>query len=886
MSQTIEQKVVEMRFDNSNFEKNVSKSMNSLEQLKNTIDKTSSGNAFTGLSKALDNINLSGITSAVQTVTDKFNFWEEVAIGAARNIGTAISNYVGKALNNLVFSNVFSGWDKYAQKTEAVQTIMASIADQDFGDVDKMEYVENIMERLTWFTDETSFHLTDMSSNIGKFTSAGVGLNEASDAMMGIATWAAVSGANADTASRVMYQLSQSLGLGAVRTQDWMSVETANMATKEFKELAIQVAKTKGTIDAKGMVQDGKKLVKVSYQNFRETLKTNWLTSEVLTETLGQYSGFANALNRVYTAFEDAGDYRTTSSIIEMFEEVQAESESTGKSLEALFKEKYEIDVDFSEYDQTGKKIGSLTDNITALGVRAFKAAQEAKTFKEAIESVGEASASVWMNIWETIFGNYEDAKVLWTDLANSLYDLFVEPLYLISDAFGEWADLGGRDILFGKEGKEATGAFTILLESITRVQGAFLDAFGKIFPLSGDQLIAFSKKLQKLASRFKVTENDVVGLTKKFEKFLTKIQNGIKWFIDITDQTRVLGNALDTVKRAIEVVKTSFESTFEYAIPVFDAIHSVLNNVKNGIIAFLNAIHVGENTYPILEQIFEDLGEVANDLAKSLSPLIKATEKIEDTARKLGLFLSDKLLNSILNIIVKITQATKNLHIFTGIINFVRNALKNLKDGFKSAFDSDVFNDLAANLEFIIHAIKQFIEGLDAGNAIFKVFDKIKSVGKGVGSIINLLGRAFNFLMQPLVAMVRQGVFHEIGQFFAKTVSRVILALPDALGKIATKVDNFLKTNPGLQSAFQNICTVLSEIVKFVLEAGSAFVDFIVKLNPLSKIGNFISNIFGAFRKSSIITTFAEKIGKSFENAFKFFIFRLCKGKDQGTYV
>ena len=420
MSKTVEQKVVEMRFDNSNFEKNVSQSMDTLNKLQATIDKTSSGNAFAGLSKAVDNLNFGSVTTAIQTVTEKFSVWEEIAIGAARNIGAALSNYVVKGLNDMVFKNVSAGWDKYAQKTEAVQTIMASIADQDFGNVDKMEYVEGLMEKLNWFTDETSFHLTDMISSIGKFTSAGVGLDDAANAMMGIANWAAVSGANANTASRVMYQLSQSLGLGSVRTQDWMSVETANMATKEFKELAIQVAKAKGTLDSYNKTVSGGH--EVSYQNFRENLKDGWLTSEVLTETLAQYSGYSNALNRIYDAY---GGNVPTSKLIKTFEEVRKEAKDTGKTVEQVFKSRG-IEVDFSVYDQQGKVIGNLSDKITELGARAFKAAQEAKTFNEAIGSVGDAASTVWMRVYEGIFGNYEEAKELWTNLANDLYDLFL----------------------------------------------------------------------------------------------------------------------------------------------------------------------------------------------------------------------------------------------------------------------------------------------------------------------------------------------------------------------------------------------------------------------------------------------------------------------------
>lgn len=876
MSRTIEQKVVEMRFDNSNFEKNVSQSMDSLNRLKATIDKTSSGNAFSGLSKALDNINIGSVTTAIQTVTEKFSVWEQVAIGAARNIGAALSNYVVKGLNDMVFKNVSVGWDKYAQKTEAVQTIMASIADQDFGNTDKMEYVEGLMEKLNWFTDETSYHLTDMISNIGKFTSAGVDLDKASDAMMGIATWAAVSGANADTASRVMYQLSQSLGMGSVRTQDWMSVETANMATKEFKELAIQVAKTKKEINSSGKAKNGGKNAEVvTFQNFRQTLKDGWLTSDVLTETLAQYSGFANALNRVYDAY---GGNVPTSTLIKRFKMVQAEAKKSGKTLKEVFKEKYDIDVDFSVRDKVGNVIGDLTKNITELGMRAFIAAQEAKTFKEAMDSVGDAASTVWMRVYETIFGNYEVAKDLWTNLANDLYELFVDPIWLVSDAFEEWSKQGGRSLLFGREvvsnddGTEdiiPTGAFDIFIRTVIDASNALRDGFlgalgvteDNVDEFTGGVLMKFSRKILELSKRFQKFVGPVEDLTKKFKNFFG-------FFTDIIRHIDIFNQKSEDSLDIVGLIKYRFEDAFSRVENVLSRIKSIIGYVKDGLIAFFDALKFNGTSIQNFTDTAENLGAVGDDIAKALSPITLMFSKLGGLGKKAGTFISS-LIATLSFIPKEITGILRNTNLLSNGAFALKKILEAVRDGFNSAFDSSIFVDIRDAFKLVWSGIKTFIDGF---NDNFDIYDKVKTIAKGIGSAINLIGRAIRFLLKPIEVLDGMGVFNEIGKFLSGTVLKALLSIPATIGKIITKIDEFLNSHPQVQSALEGIVTILSSIIKFVFVAANSFAEFIGKSKLLSKVGGWISGVFGKLKESESLVGIGNKISSAFESVVAFF--------------
>ena len=871
MSHTIEQKVVEMRFDNSNFERNVSQSMSTLNKLQNAIDKTSSGNAFAGLSKAVDNLNFGSVSSAIQTVTEKFSIWEEIAIGAARNIGAALSNYVVNGLNNMVFSNVSAGWDKYAQKTEAVQTIMASLADQDFGNIDKMEYVSDILEKLNWFTDETSFHFTDMVSSIGKFTSAGVDLEKASDAMMGIATWAAVSGANADTASRVMYQLSQSLGMGSVRAQDWMSVETANMATKEFKELAIQVAKTQKTINGSGKAANGGKNAQVvTFQNFRETLKDGWLTSNVLTETLGQYSSAVELLNRTYYAL---GENVPTSRILPVLEEAFKKAGESGKKVEDVFSElverewgeELEEELDFSILDENGKVIGNLADKVTELGLRAFRAAQEAKTFAEAMGSVGDAASTIWMNIWEKLFGDYETAKVLWTDLANYLYDIFVAPLWDVYDIIDDFVDLGGRDILFGRDTtksvEEATGAFYIMMETVKNVQSAFMNAFGDVFSFGGQNLINFSNKILAFAKRTKVTKDNVEELTGKFKKFFS----GIKEIIDSID---IFNKHSETSVNVLGQVKQRFEDTFTRVENVLSGVKSLIGFVKDGIVGFFNALKVNGIAVQNFGDAAENLGEIGNDLADAFKPITSIFGKFVEYAKKAGEFIST-LIGVLSSVVKSITDVFRSTNLLSKGAEALNNILDAVKEGFESAFDSAIFADIEEMFEEIWTAITTFITGFMEE---FDVLDKVKAIAKGVGSAINLIGRAVKFLLTPLKTLAGLGVFEEIGKFVSGTVLNILLSIPSAIGKIISKLDAFIAQHPQIQETWKGIATVFSSLVMFIFRAINSVSAFIKSANPLSKVGELVSNIFNKFKESEKLGKIGEKISGGFEKVVDFF--------------
>ena len=416
MSTTVDRRVVEMRFDNQQFESRTRTTLGTLEKLKNALNFSHANDGLDKLSKSVGNLNMNPLRAAVDGVQVSFSKMEAVALTALANITNRVVDAGIALAKNLTIDQLSAGWQKYADKTTAVQTIMAATKNQFTDTAEQMQYVNEQLDRLNWFTDETSYNFVDMVSNIGKFTSNNIKLDTAATAMQGIATWAAVSGQNATTASRAMYQLSQALGTGRVQLMDWKSIETANMATYEFKEMALETATALGILkkQASGVyktVEDG---TEITIEGFRDSLKQGWFTSDVLMKTLEQYGGFTNKL---YEVSEATGE--TATGLLQWIERYRDAGEDASTVIQDMAK------ATGLSVDELQGYMAELTDKTYELGEKAFRAAQEAKTFQEAIDATKDAVSTGWMNTFEIIFGDYEEARVRWTALANELWDIF-----------------------------------------------------------------------------------------------------------------------------------------------------------------------------------------------------------------------------------------------------------------------------------------------------------------------------------------------------------------------------------------------------------------------------------------------------------------------------
>ena len=296
MSDTIDQRVVEMRLDNSNFEKNAQTSMDTTEKLKKSLDFNGTANSLNEVGKAASNLNFSGVASAVDSINNKMSLLGVFSKRIMENIADGAFQ-MGKSLLTSIsgINDASAGLEKFGQKSSAVGTMMIATGKS-------IDEVGEVLEDLNWFTDETSYSFTDMADTMGKFAASGEkDLTKLESTVKGIATWAAASGANASTASRVMSQLSQAYGSSVIKLQDWRSVESANMATQTVMNKLI----------AEG--GDAAQAAVAKYGSFRDSLQAGWLTTDKFNAVMADYSEGINQANyengeftKGTTAFSDS----------------------------------------------------------------------------------------------------------------------------------------------------------------------------------------------------------------------------------------------------------------------------------------------------------------------------------------------------------------------------------------------------------------------------------------------------------------------------------------------------------------------------------------------------------------------------------------------------
>lgn len=726
MPTTIDQKVVEMKFDNQQFESGVSQSLSTLDKLKSALKFDNLGNS------------LNKIGSDISVVSSSFTSMGIIAKRVLENIADIAFSTGTSFIKSMSIAQVVAGWEKYAEITTSTQTIMAATKTEWKDQGKQMEYVNRQLEKLNWYTDETSYNLVDMTSNIGKFTAAGVSLGDATNAMMGIASWAAISGANVNQASRAMYNLSQAMSMGSLRLQDWMSIENANMATKEFKEIAIQTAyelgKLKKTADGAfyALDKNGRKVI-VTATNFRTTLSSNWLSSDVLTKTLKKYGDFSNDMHKYV---EETGISATKmlkyvgqikNGTLKISENIEQTTKTYKDSKGKVHKETELILKDTEDLRRIAKEAGVSTEDLRTaltklsssyndLGYNAFKAAQEAKTFREAINYSKDAISTGWMKTFKIIFGDYQQAKDLWTKMTEEMYDVFIEDIDNQNLVLKQWAQLGGR--------KQLMTGVANLWKSIKLVLMTIKETVRDVFP------VKTAIDLWDMAHNFKEATNELYIKTRQFSKLLkstlTPVLNGIKNIF--SGLKTIATTAKDAFKEifppATAATIQSIANTFgifaaamQGKMEIFsETVKSVLIPLLNGIKTVIKSV---VKVFGALKRAFDSVftpgrKTIVEGIAKAFEKIAKVFEINNDRAKKLqrifqGLFAAVDIIR------MAIVAILKPFASLTGQTNGLVDGVLDLTAGFadwltalaKLIRENDIFGQI---VDGVVGFIKDLI--------------------------------------------------------------------------------------------------------------------------------------------------------------------------------
>lgn len=310
---SVDSRVVSMKFDNKQFQAGVAATMAALNKLRDSLSFTGASKGLEDINKEASKFNLNGMEKAPEKVSKAFLAMAAVAITAIANITNRAIDAGIRIAKSFTLDPVIQGFQEYELKLGSIQTIMA-------GSGASLEVVNEKLQELNTYADKTIYSFADMTTNIGKFTNAGVDLDTSVASIQGIANVAAVSGANANEASRAMYNFAQALSKGYVQLIDWKSIELANMGTVEFKQQLIDAAAAAGTLTktADGWLTTEGKLVTAT-QGFNDSLTDQWLTTEVLNKTLGDYADETTDIGK--KAFAAAQDVKTFTQLIDTVKE-------------------------------------------------------------------------------------------------------------------------------------------------------------------------------------------------------------------------------------------------------------------------------------------------------------------------------------------------------------------------------------------------------------------------------------------------------------------------------------------------------------------------------------------------------------------------------------
>lgn len=641
MSNIVDKRVVEMQFDNKQFESGIQTSVKSLDKLKESLNLEESANGLDSLQKAGKRFSLDNLVDAAEAVTSKFSIMGTVGDQVMRRITDAIFNaYNGmrRLVSSFTTEPIRTGFSEYETQTNAIQTILANTSDAmdklGYSQQERLDVVNKKLDELNQYADKTIYNFTEMTRNIGTFTAAGVELNTAVASIQGIANLAAVSGSTSEQASRAMYQLSQAISTGTLRLLDWNSVVNAGMGGEVFQKALLRTARAMGVVGEKQ--QEAYAAVVAGNMSFRDSLSSGWLTSDILTATLEQISW----------------DFETL-------------AESMGKTVEEV-KELKKADLLASGYTL------EETDAIIALAETATDAATKVKTFSQLLDTLKEAAQSGWTQTWEYIIGDFGEAKELLTEISKYFGALIDGSSDARNTIVKEWKDLGGRS--------ELIESFWNIIHALQNIIGTTKSAFQSIFPP------ATGKRLMTITQKFN-------GITESFKAFTENADN----MEVLRKAVRGIASVLDIVRSGLCLVGRGFKLVFRMAGSFFGVFARAANAIGDFIRRVKSSISSSEEFQTILtklceagEAMREMFGKGIGYLSESLNKLgskIKNSKVISDIGDELMYFVSlipaaiDGLINWIRTLETTIRTSERLQTIWAGVKNFFAPVVKGIKE-------------------------------------------------------------------------------------------------------------------------------------------------------------------------------------------------------------
>lgn len=555
---SVDDRIVAMGFQSNNFEKKVADTISAIDKLKASLDFSNSKRGLDDLQNATKGFNLAGIGSALDNISGKFSAMGAVAFSVINNVVNRAVDAGIQIAKSLSLDLIISGFQEYETNMNAIQTVLANTR----ADGTNLQDVNKALDTLNQYSDQTIYNFGEMARNIGTFTAAGVDLDTSVSAIKGIANLAAISGSNSQQASTAMYQLSQALATGSVKLMDWNSIVNAGMGGEVFQKALFETGKALGTIKDTPIDTTFEEWTAAG-NTFRGTLEDGWLTGEVLTNTLQGFTG-----------------------------------DLTDAQLLAL------------GYTQDQIK------EIQELGKTGKAAATEVKTLTQLISTVKESIGSGWSASFRIIFGDFEEAKELFTGINDAIGNFVGKSADARNELLNGWKWLGGRTVLIE--------ALKNVFEALGRVFQTVKNAFRDVFP--------------------PLTFQRLYDLTVQFRDFTDKL---------------ILGKgALDKIGRVFVGVFNAIKIAWE-----------IVKGIRGAMVEFFTDVLGFDGGGSGILEFFATLGDKISKLKEVLVDGGGIKKFFEDLPEAISAFMSALTFDNVLDKIIGLAQKVKDaiFGLFTG---------------------------------------------------------------------------------------------------------------------------------------------------------------------------------------------------------------------------
>ena len=818
MSRTIDERIVEMRFDNRQFERNVQTSLSTLDKLKQGLDLDGAAKGLENLGDAAKKCNMSALSSSVETVRAKFSALEVVAMTTLSNITNSALNTGKRLVSALTIDPIKTGFQEYETQIGAVQTILANTQHEGTN----LQQVNRALDELNTYADKTIYNFTEMTRNIGTFTAAGVNLQTSVDSIKGIANLAAISGSTSQQASTAMYQLSQALAAGKVSLMDWNSVVNAGMGGKVFQDALIRTSELLGT-GAQNAIN--------MYGSFRESLtRGQWLTTEVLTETLKQF----------------AGAYTEADLVQQGFTEAQAKE-------------------------------------IAQMAQTAEDAATKVKTFTQLWDTLKESAQSGWTSTWEILVGDFEEAKELLTEISNTIGGVISESAQARNELLSGGLSSGWKQLL--DQGIADEAGFIESIQTVARESGdafdqlvadsdSFTDALKqglKDGVISSETLSEAVYHLQGKMSGMSQEERKAAGYTsemvEQIETLADSLRDGSVSMDEFTEKIlrpsgrenliQSVWNAAKGLVSVIAPIKDAFRDIFPPATS--DQLYALTETLRS----FSERLTISDETADKLQRTFKGLFSMLDLGRQAIMAVVNA---VMPMAGGIG-SLADGLLTvtaAIGDFLTSINDAAKKGEVFSKVAQGIADALGFVVSGIQTfigflgdAFALPGFEAFQALLGRIQTRIGQVIDAV--GGLGFGVDDAVNTMDSAVGNskFLQMLQSLFNG-----VKTIASGIIGVLGGLSATLIDAIgnadfsgVIDLLNgiSLGGIAVGITKFMNS---LTKSFDDVGGLLDNVKGILDGVRGCFEAYQTQLKAgtLLKIASAIAVLAAAIVTISLI--------------------------------